>query len=386
MTRLRHLPVLLILLTLTGNPPAWAAGNNADPATTKKELRQVKQRIEQLQQKIKSTQAQRSSAENELRKTEQEIGATKRKLRDVQTQQRDAETRLVQLEQAQRELIAAKERQRDAMRANISAAYRSGRQEYLKLLLNQEHPDQLSRLMKYYDYFRAARLERIAAFNQTLEDIARNEEEIAARVQELDGLKQTLLAEEERLQQAQQKRKSLLASLDTSLKSSNQQVGQLKANQSELEKVLKAVQESLNDLPSSLGKTPFAQLRGKLKWPTQGRMLHRFGAWREQGALRWNGVLIGADSGSTVRAVHHGRVVFADWMRGFGNLIIVDHGGGYMSLYGHNESLLKSPGDWVRNGDAIALSGNSGGQNRPGLYFEIRYKGKPVNPAQWCKG
>jgi septal ring factor EnvC (AmiA/AmiB activator) len=163
-------------------------------------------------------------------------------------------------------------------------------------------------------------------------------------------------------------------------------VDQLKANQSALEKVLRAVQESMADLPANLGNSPFASLQGKLKWPAQGRMVHHFGAYREQGALRWNGVLIAAPPGSPVRAVHHGRVVFADWMRGFGNLIIVDHGGGYMSLYGHNESLLKGPGDWVRGGETLATSGNSGGQSQAGLYFEIRHKGTPVNPARWCRG
>jgi septal ring factor EnvC (AmiA/AmiB activator) len=387
MNPLRRLCVLLLALlpALAGSLPALAASENADPVKTKKELQQVKNRIEQLQKVIKTTQTQRSAAENDLKKVEQEIGATQRKLRDVQTQQSEAQTELDQLRAKQAELNAARERQRNAMRADITAAYRSGRQEYLKLVLNQESPELVSRLMKYYDYFRSARLERMSAFNQTLAEIASNESRIHTRMAELETLKADLVAEQERLQKAQERRKSLLATLDSSLQNRTAQVGQLKANQSNLEKVLRAVQESMADLPTNLGNSPFASLQGKLKWPTQGRMIHRFGAYREQGALRWNGVLIGAPSGSAVRAVHHGRVVFADWMRGFGNLIIVDHGRGYMSLYGHNESLLKSPGDWVRGGETIATSGSSGGQSQPGLYFEIRYKGSPVNPARWCR-
>lgn len=388
MTRLRRLTVVLFALQLGMfcSVHAWAKSDAADPVTTKKEIQQVKKRIDQLQQLIKTTQTQRSAAENDLKQAEQDISVTKRKLRDVHAQQNEATTKLAQLETAQAKLKSAKDRQRSAMKADITAAYRSGRQEYLKLVLNQEDPEKVSRLMKYYDYFRAARLDRISAFNQTLSDIASNEEQINARMLELESLKGDLVEEEARLQKAQDRRKSLLAKLDASLKNNSTKVDQLKANQSNLEKVLHTVQESLADLPTSLGSTPFAKLQGKLKWPTQGRLAHRFGAYRENGALRWNGVLIGANPGSAVRAVHHGRVVFADWMRGFGNLIIIDHGGGYMTLYGHNEALLKSPGDWVRGGDTIATSGNSGGQNQAGLYFEIRKNGSPVNPARFCRG
>lgn len=384
MNPLLRLCVLVCALLLAGVPAL--ARSDADPATTKRELDQVKKRIDQLQKTINSTRSQRSSAENALKKVEQNIGNTRRKLRDVQSQQNQAQAQLAKLEAEQKALRAAIERQREAMRADIVAAYRSGRQEYLKLVLNQEEPERLSRLMKYYDYFRAARLQRLNTFNQTLADIASNESQIAERMTELDSLRSDLEAEQARLQQSQKERKSLLAKLDSSLKGHTAQVGQLKANQSELEKVLRAVQQSLADLPHHLGNQPFASLKGKLKWPSRGRLLHRYGSQREQGALRWNGVLLGSPAGSAVHAVHHGRVVFADWMRGFGNLIIVDHGGGYMSLYGHNDSLLKSPGDWVRGGETIATSGNSGGQTQAGLYFEIRHKGNPVNPAIWCRG
>lgn len=387
MSPLHRLCVLLVALlpVLVTSLPAHAR-SDTDPATTKRELEQVKKRIDKLQQAIKSTRSERSAAENELKKVEQEIGSTRGKLREVQAQQNEAQAQLAKLEAQQKELHAAMERQRSAMRGDIVAAYRSGRQEYLKLVLNQEEPERLSRLMKYYDYFRGARLQRLNAFNQTLSDIASNEIQIQDRMAELDTLKTDLEAEQEQLQEAQGRRKSLLAKLDSSLQNRTAQVGQLKANQSELEKVLRAVQESLADLPANLGQKPFASLAGKLKWPTSGRMLYRFGAYREQGALRWNGVLIGAPPGSAVRAVHNGRVVFSDWMRGFGNLIIIDHGGGYMSLYGHNETFLRGPGDWVRGGETIATSGSSGGQNQAGLYFEIRHKGSPVNPARWCRG
>lgn len=382
-----HIPgLILLLLALTGGLAEPAHASKVDPVTAKKELRQMQQRIERLQQQIKSTQTQRSSTEEALRKAEKDISATRTKLREVSAAQTRAQAQVQQLQQDQARLNSARNRQKDAMKTDIGAAYRAGRQEYIKLLLNQEDPDKLSRLMKYYEYFRAARLQRINTFNQTLADISANEQQLGERMAELDQLRTQLDDEQQQLNQARDQRKSVLAQLDSTLATNSSQVQTLKSSQKELEKVLRAVQESLNDLPQNLGRKPFAQLQGKLRWPTQGKLLHRFGAYRENGALRWNGVLIGAGSGSAVRAVHQGRVVFADWMRGFGMLIIIDHGGGYLSLYGHNESVAKGPGDWVAGGETIAYSGNSGGQSRAGLYFEIRHQGKPVNPARWCRG
>lgn len=361
------------------------ASQQPDPVATQKELKQVQEKLKQLQRKIKSTQGQRSAAEKELKKTEQAIGAAKTRLREVNTQQNDAQVEIARLEAEQQRLAEEKKSQQAAIKASVVAAHRSGRQEYVKMLLNQEDPQQLSRHLKFYEYFRAARLQKIDAFNQTLAEIAHNQEQITARVAELDALRTELDLQQQKLQEAQAQRKAMLAKLDASLQSSAGQVKQLQANQSNLEKVLKAVRESMADLPRHMGSGPFGKLQGQLRWPAQGRLLRSFGSYREEGALRWNGVLIGASEGSPVQAVAHGRVVFADWMRGFGNLIIIDHGAGYLSLYGQNESLHKTPGDWVNAGDLIASSGSSGGQNQAGLYFEIRHRGKPVNPALWCK-
>ncbi|HVL02292.1 MAG TPA: peptidoglycan DD-metalloendopeptidase family protein [Dongiaceae bacterium] len=365
---------------------AIADDKQPDPVATQKELKQVQAQLKQLQEKIRATQSRRSTAEKELRAAEKAIGASKARLREVAEQQKAAEEEVARLEVEQQRLEAEKQRQQAAIKASVIAAHRSGRQEYVKMLLNQEDPQQLSRHLKFYEYFRAARLQKIDAFNQTLTELDRNREQIATRMAELETLRGELDLHQQKLVEAQTQRKALLAKLDASLQDSASQTKRLKANESNLEKVLKAVQESMADLPRHMGSGPFGKLQGKLLWPTQGRLLRSFGSYREEGALRWNGVLIGAAEGSPVQAVAHGRVVFADWMRGFGNLIIVDHGAGYMSLYGQNESLLKTPGDWVSAGDLIARSGTSGGQTQPGLYFEIRHRGKPVNPALWCKG
>lgn len=383
MRLIRLLTPLLIGLALCRAFPVWAS---VDPVATKKELQQIQNRIADLQKEIKRTQNQRSATEQALQKAEREISDTRRKLKGVNDAMAQSESKLNELRIAQRQLNQAKEVQRSALKQDINAAYRTGRQEYMKLLLNQEQPDKMARLMKYYDYYHQARMERIQAFNQTLNDIKANEIKINEEVAQLTNLKADLDQEQQQLQAAKEQRKQVLAKLESSLKSDASRVTNLQANQNELEAILHQVQATLSDLPSNVGKQPFSQLKGKLAWPSQGKLIKRFGNRRESGALNWNGVLINTKEGSHVKAVHHGRVVFSDWMRGFGMLTIVDHGDGYLSLYGHNETLLKSPGDWVNGGEVIAYSGRSGGQDQASLYFEIRKDGKPVNPSRWCRG
>jgi len=380
---IRLLAILLIGLALSRAFPVWA---NVDPVATKKELQKIQSRIQDLQKEIKRTQNRRSETEQALQKAERAISDTRRKLRDANQSMARSEAKLQELRSAQRNLNQAKDAQRAALKQDINAAYRSGRQEYVKLLLNQEQPDKMARLMKYYDYFHQARMERITAFNQTLNDIKSNEVSINEEVTQLVTLKADLNQEQQRLQDAKEQRKLALAKLDSSLQSDASKVTSLKTSQNELEEILHQVQTTLSDLPSNIGKQPFSKLKGKLSWPSQGRVVKRFGNRRESGSLRWNGVVISTQEGSQVKAVHYGRVVFSDWMRGFGMLTIVDHGDGYLSLYGHNETLLKSPGDWVDSGEAIAYSGRSGGQDQASLYFEIRKNGKPVNPSHWCRG
>jgi len=374
---------LLIGLALCQALPVLAS---VDPVATKKELQEIQQRISELQKDIKQTQSRRSDTEKALQKAEQAISDTRRKLEQVNRDLNRSEANLRDLQARQQQLRQALNAQKTALKQDINAAYRAGRQEYVKLLLNQEQPDKMARLMKYYDYFHQARMERIKTFNQTLTEVQANEVSINEELAQLASLKSTLAAEQEQLQAARNERKLALAKLDSSLKDDTSRVTTLKSSQSELEKVLHRVQATLSDLPSNIGKQPFAKLRGKLAWPAKGTIVKRFGNRRQEGALRWNGVLISTREGSAVKAVHHGRIVFSDWMRGFGMLTIIDHGDGYLSLYGHNETLLKSPGDWVDAGEVIAYSGRSGGLQQASLYFEIRKDGKPQNPARWCHG
>ncbi|MDX1694339.1 MAG: peptidoglycan DD-metalloendopeptidase family protein [Ketobacteraceae bacterium] len=388
-----RLAPLLLSLTLTVSLLLWwpltvhGDSDVVDAQKTEKELSQVKKKIQSLQHVIKKTQSRRSETEEDLRKVELEISNTRKDLRDASQQIRKSRSTVVRLNQEKARLEAAKSKQKKALIADIQAAYRTGRQEYIKLLLNQQEPEKLARVIKYYDYFHRTRLDNIQSFNNTLTSLEENQQQLNDELERLQNLKLRLEIQQEGLIKAKSQRKKVLQKLDVALRDKDKKLSQLNENQEELQRLLRAVQETLADLPADVGNTtPFAQRKGKLKWPTEGRVARSFHSRRDDSNLRWNGVVIRTENGAPVKSVHRGRVVFSDWLRGFGLLTIVDHGDNYYTLYGHNESLLTEPGDWVEAGQVIAFTGTSGGQERPGLYFEIRKDGNPVNPSHWCRG
>ena len=188
------------------------------------------------------------------------------------------------------------------------------------------------------------------------------------------------------MEASRKERKKVVRSLKAEIKSKGQQLDGLLADEQELKSLLQALTEALSDIPAAPGDhKPFAKLKGKLKWPTSGRRLKAYGESRRIGSLRWQGVVIAGKEGQEVKAVSHGRVAYADWLRGYGLLLIIDHGDGYMTLYGHNQSLFREVGDWVEKGEVIAAVGNSGGIDNHALYFEIRKDGKPTDPIRWCR-
>lgn len=386
------LRTLAIYLLLTGmllaGLPAQLWANSSEPVNekrTQRELDEVKRRIQTLQKTIRSTQQQRSSTEVALKQTETDIGRLHTALREAARELQDSQQRIKALTEQQSSLQSARERQQAALVRDIQAAYRTGRQEYLKLLLNQQRPETLARTLKYYDYVHKARFGNITAFTNTLRDLEENRRRLDQEAARLTALQEKLRVQQQALEASQQQRRQVLATLTRELRNKDSQLNQLRKNESELHALLKAVQETLADLPQHLGSIPFQQTRGKLSLPTPGRIVHRFGSDREEGAMRWNGIVIRSKPGAPVKAVHRGRVVFSDWLRGFGLLTIIDHGNQYLTLYGHNESLLKEPGAWVDSHDIIAYTGSSGGQEDSGLYFELRHRGDPINPSSWFK-
>jgi len=267
----------------------------------------------------------------------------------------------------------------------VRAAYATGRQDQFKLLLNQENPATLSRALTYYSYFNRQRAERIQALATVLDELADIKENITRDTERLAELREQKAAARQRLDDQRQRRLALIADLARELGDQDARLARLRQDEQKLTELVAGLARELADIPpAEIREVPFHMLKGKLPWPSVGKIRHKFGTPRGTGDLSWQGVLVAAQPGTPVHAVSHGRVAFADWLRGFGLLMIIEHGDGYMSLYGHSESLLKEVGDWVEAGEVIARVGDTGGRDRSGLYFEIRHGGTPVDPVSWC--
>jgi septal ring factor EnvC (AmiA/AmiB activator) len=261
-----------------------------------------------------------------------------------------------------------------------------GQQEPLKLLLNQRDPAEAGRVLVYYQYFGRARASQIAAIDAHLADLARLDAELAAEEERLAALEERQQGELSRLQSGRERRGRALVTLESESKNRARELERLKEQQGGLEKLVRELRRALERLdrfPSD-SKDAFAKLKGRLAWPVAGRLVASFGQTRA-GGVKWDGMLVTGTQGAPVRAIYHGRVVYADWLSGLGLLTIIDHGDGYLSLYGHNERLYKEVGERVTAGDTIATLGDSGGRPRAELYFEIRKAGRPIDPRPWFK-
>ena len=369
-------PGLLLFLLL----PALAWGESAP---SKAQLKQLKERISELSAAQNRELRKRDSVQADLREAELRISRLSREQRSLEQQADKARQRLAELEQEQAQLAREKQTQLRWLAKTVRASYQAGRQERIKLLLNQEQPDQIARLLRYQEYYQRARSQRLQLVNGELDELMAVSLRVEQARRTMLDKRSEMQQHANKLQEAQKNRQQTLASLNRSLDDRSTSLSQLKRDQQQLEKLLSDMQRSLDDIPADLGGKPFGKLAGKLPWPVQGSIGTRYNSARE-GALRWQGVILNAPAGTPVRAVYAGRVVFADWLRGYGLLTIVDHGNGYLTLYGYNQSLLREVGEWVSAGDSLALAGNSGGNRASGLYFEIRHRGKAVNPTRWC--
>lgn len=356
---------------------------HADSTPSKAELEALKSRISELSQAQAKELRQRDSVQADLREAELRISRLAKEQRDLEQREAEAKRKLATLEKEQAALARDKRTQVEWLARTVRASYQSGRQERLKLLLNQEQPDQIARLMRYQEYYQRARTQRLKAVRAELTELQAVGERVASARQALLDKRAEIARHASKLEQAQQKRQQSLAALNRSLDNRGKDINQLKTDQQRLAALLEEMRRSFDDIPADLGGKPFGKLAGKLPWPLPGRITTGYNSRRE-GALRWQGVIMSAPGGTPVRAIHPGRVVFADWLRGYGLLTIVDHGEGYLSLYGYNQALLREVGEWVSAGDSLALAGNSGGNMVSGLYFEIRHRGKAVNPTRWC--
>ncbi len=375
-----------LVLLLHGNlcaAPAPSAPSSANEQRSR--LEALRERISGLRTQMQSKSGEKSQLSALLEDAEQRIGGLARRLRQLDARlarQREALSALERQRQAQTDALEA---QRQALGRQVRAAYVMGRQERLKILLNQQDPATVGRVMVYYDYLSRARAQKMQAIRGQLERLADTEREIQQEERQLAQLADEQGRELAALRRSQQQRRDVLAQLNRELKDQSRQLSRLESDERDLKTLISGLEEALADIPVRHPQDErFDGLRGRLPWPASGRIVSRFGA-PKLGNLLWDGVMISAPEGREVRAVHHGRVAFADWLRGFGLLLIVDHGDGYMTLYGHNQSLFKEVGDWVEVNEPVALVGSSGGRERAGVYFGIRYQGRAVDPAKWCR-
>ncbi|MFE8070815.1 peptidoglycan DD-metalloendopeptidase family protein [Marinobacteraceae bacterium S3BR75-40.1] len=357
----------------------------AEPQVSQQKLDALKERISDVNEWLEEAEANRGKLLRQLRDAEREISRLNASLRRTEEKQQRLNRHLDELKSEQQKLETDLENRKADLKAQIRSAWSQGEVPALKVLLNEANPQKLARTMTYYEYLSSYALEQLKAFNATLKELRQNRQEALDTRKALAQTHAEQLEQREALDQRKGERQAALASLKTEISAKQNELTKLKEDREQLEKLLRRVEKAVAGMELPKDSTPFHKLRAKLPWPTRGKVTAHFGDHMAEGRLRRNGIVIAASPGTPVKAVHYGRVVFANWLRGFGLLLIVDHGDGYMSLYGQNESLLKSPGDWVRAGETIALSGNSGGARQPGLYFEIRKGGKPRNPLKWLR-
>jgi murein hydrolase activator len=360
----------------------WSLGQAQDRRESEAALSAVRKDIKELQERIARETTRRDEGTRALRAAEVEIATATRELAEVRSKLRTQEAARRDLsresEQANRRLAA----EQAALARQVRSTYMTGRQELFKLLLSQESPAVLGRMLVYFDYYNRARSVRIDAVAGELAKLAELAGETTRVETDLAALEAAQAREVASLEKSRDERRAAVANVDAEIRDGNAAVSKLRGEEQRLADLVQRVSELMVSLPVDTDE-PFARSKGKLTWPVQGRVAGNFGQTRGAGPVRWNGVLLEASAGTPVRAVHRGRIAFADWLQGLGLLVIVDHGGGYMSLYGHNEALLKESGDWVEPGEPIAQVGDTGGQARAGLYFEIRLNGEPVDPNPW---
>jgi septal ring factor EnvC (AmiA/AmiB activator) len=379
MKAFRFLPVIIVAF----GAAAGAQDNSGELTKIKeRELEEVRDRISALKKSMDRSAAERDRLTAELQEAEIGISEKRIHLKDIERKRQFSTKRKQQLDTE----LAEREAQLDAesreLAAQLRAAYMSGNHERIRLLLNQQDPATLGRLMAYYRYLSDYRADNIEAVTAHIRQLAELRAGIAAEEARLAALAREQADELAALGAAQETRRSLLEKLKKRMSSEEDEVERLAAQEQDLARLITELTSILSDYPIT-SEQPFADHKGRLTWPVAGSLLHDFGQPRAGGKVRWNGVVLGAPRGREVRSVYHGRVVFADWLAGMGLLVIVDHGDGYMSLYGYNETILKNTGDWVAPGDILATVGDSGGRPQTGLYFEIRRQTRPLNPGQW---
>lgn len=370
---------------LVASLTALSVATSPLPADENKDKATIESKIKSLLNEVGNLLSKKESAQSDLAKIEKKTGALADKIRRL-------EKELAHLKQERQSLDDQLERemaQRRALQARLATqartAYTLGRQEPVKLWFNQSQAEKLNRMLTYYQYFNQARIKQIEQAQMHLDAIEALESQLDQEKIRQQSVLEHLNQEKKQLQSLHRKREQLLAQINRQLKNRRTLLARLEEDKRNLEKMIESARQATDDLPPvTFDGKPFPKSKGRLIWPVQGKLGARFGSLRA-GSNGWEGVVIHAPAGTPVRAIHPGRVIFADWLRGYGMLIIIKHDHNYMSLYGFNQSLMKNVGDTVTAGEVIANVGSSGGRRRPGLYFAIRHRHKPLDPQRWCR-
>lgn len=373
------LPLALACLMCGLSHLAWSD----DQAEYEARIQELQRNIQKLQSTLEEAQGSRDQLREQLEASESEIGELLQDIKRIEEKLKEQEEDLQSLKTERRQLQIARAEQQDAVAQQVRAAYQLGRQSQIKLLLNQESPQRVDRLLRYYDYWLEARADKIERYLATLEQLDQLEPKIRQRTRQLAQNQKGLETRHRQLHEQQEARQQTLAKLNQRIHNTDQELGELRQDRERLQSLLEEMASSLADLALPGKGEAFSERKGRILRPARGPVRHAFGSPQLNGQVPRNGLVIAAPAGDPVLAVHHGRVVFSDYFRGHGLLLIVDHGEGYMSLYAHNQALYKETGEWVSPGETIARVGATGGQEQPGLYFEIRHKGRPLDPSPW---
>jgi len=379
-----HPCFLLLLVMLLALISARAAAEDIAVQTGK--LKKLREQIHDIKTDVDSMRGQRTDVRVALEKTEKEIGKVTAELHRLEADSKATRLKIEALDNdraTERQVLAAL---RQTLMLDLQSAYSAGRQQQIKLLLNQQDPALVGRMMTYHGYFTRARAARMQELRATLARINDIERALVEQQAEIEQLQLQQREKSARLTLEQDKRRKLLVQLQRDLQLKASELSTLQQDEQRLQALVKSLQEAMRNVPLEDDASSLQQLKGKLLWPVAGRITRRYGAKQASGELQSSGIVIATRAGTDVHAIATGRVAFADWLRGFGLLLIIDHGDGYMSLYGQNRSLYKDVGDWVKRGEVVAAAGSSGGQDQDGLYLELRKGGRPFNPTAWFKG
>jgi len=375
----------------------FALGALAAPAQAapKEELEELRGRIGELQKQLADSEESKAEAGDALRESERAVSETNRKLYQLAEQRRQVNAALTKLRSRARTVEADIAAEQATLSNLLYQQYVTGQSDAVKLVLNREDPNEIARQLHYLGYVSRARAELLASLRYNLANLEKLADETRDKSAELRALQNEEASQKRRLENEKAERQHVYSRVSSEIAQSRKQLSTLKRDEERLTRLIERLAKEVarkkpgkritkQALPSAdSGSGPFRKLKGRLRLPVLGELMNRFGSQRKDSGLSWKGLFISAEPGREVKAIAGGRVVYADWLRGFGNLMIVDHGDGYMSLYGNNEALLKQEGDETRAGDTIAAIGNSGGNPDSGLYFELRYQGKPFDPLPW---